>query len=912
MTDFRGISDTLQSGDEAPVKCDRCGTTTRIGSSCLTCLLQEGVADTGEASSETFERVLAEASVPDTQWRLGNYQILGEIGRGGMGVIYRARQRHSRRIVALKRVLSYHADSRETLERFRREAEAAASLDHPHILPIYEVGEAEGLPFFTMKYATGGSLQRAAAALRSDLRECVRLTAKVARAVAHAHAKGILHRDLKPGNILLDGNGEPMVSDFGLAKWMETECDLTRSLAIFGTPGFIAPEQADGPRGALTAAADIYSLGAILFELVAGRPPFLGEHALAVIRQAAELPAPKLRSVLQGADRDLETICAKCLEREPRLRYSSAGDLADDLERWLDGRSIAARPVSVVVQAWRGAKRNPRLAGSIAACVILAGIGIAGWRASSHYEAVVERAEVARRSVSLGPIEDLDELSDRSDLAAALLTTLESRLADAHDIALRPSPAPAGQHRGFLNAEEWKAFGAAAQTRLIVTGSVRERHGRYRIAVHVIESSSGAVVSTSLHDLESIPQIGPEIVRLVAQRLESADNAVQTAPRTGATLNAEARSYYERAREFFFRYNLSDLDRAIVSLRQAIELDAEYGHAYALLASACQLRSKLEPDVNWLEQAEHAASAALRIAPDLADTHRALGGIHKRRGRLKEALDANLTALELEPRSARTAAMLGNIYEVLGQPDVAVSWLERAMSWEARPIYADNLADALTSLGELEEAEKAFRTAAIFRPDLPVRHLGLIRIALIRGDFAAARAECQQARAEHPGNPQPLITAGLIEFFARNYPAAEQLYREASAFGRTGGLDVPSAVGVISALGFITSGTDPAAGRALLHEAIALDLENLAEAPENPHQLYSLAANRAALHEGDAALATLDRAIAAGWSDHHSLALDPRFDSIRNTPRFETQVRSLRENLEARAQRRRARQNSVR
>ena len=201
----------------------------------------------------------------DADWRIGNYQILEEIGRGGMGVIYRARQRHSRRIVALKRILSYQADSQETLARFRREAEAAASLDHPNILPIYEVSESEdGLPFFSMKFAPAEVCWMRPEHYATSRAGSWQLMAKVTRAVQYAHSQGILHRDLKPGNILLDGRGEPLVSDFGLAKWLDTTSDVTRTLTIFGTPGYIAPEQAKGPAKNLTPAADVYSLGAVL------------------------------------------------------------------------------------------------------------------------------------------------------------------------------------------------------------------------------------------------------------------------------------------------------------------------------------------------------------------------------------------------------------------------------------------------------------------------------------------------------------------------------------------------------------------------------------------------------------------------------------------------------------------------
>src|SRR6478672_3370765 len=433
-----------------PIACPQCGSGSRVKRGlCLSCLLPQGlpeetpteITQNGEChGAETLEEVLGEIKVRDADWRLGNYQILEEIGRGGMGVIYRARQRHSRRIVALKRILAYHADSQETLERFRREAEAAAHLDHPNILPIYEVGQGEDeLPFFSMKFAAGGNLVEAAETLLGEPRRAVALMAKVGRAVQYAHNRGILHRDLKPANILLDGNGEPIVGDFGLATWLDTVSDLTHSLTIFGTPGYIAPEQANPAMtktAKLTPAADVYSLGAILFDLLTGRPPFLGEHALAVIQQAAEKPAPKLRSLVPTLDKDLETICAKCLERDPQARYRSAGDLAIDLERWLEGRPIIARRVSPAVRTWRWLKRNPKLAtATVTACCFAAAAAILF---VSYYrpppQSGLDSRVPSEKSIAVLPFENLSRDPDNAYFAEGIQDEILTRLAKIADL----------------------------------------------------------------------------------------------------------------------------------------------------------------------------------------------------------------------------------------------------------------------------------------------------------------------------------------------------------------------------------------------------------------------------------------------------------------------------------------------
>jgi serine/threonine protein kinase/tetratricopeptide (TPR) repeat protein len=891
-----GLSDSIASVIADPAQCPHCDSSSHVaGGLCVGCLLQAGLDSDDQCEAEALASAFAEVSLPDKNWRLGNYEILEEIGRGGMGVIYRARQRHSRRIVAVKRVLSYHSDSRETLARFRREAQAAASLDHPNILPIYEVSESEdGLPFFSMKFAPGGNLQEVGPALKNDPRQCVALVAKVARAVQYAHAKGILHRDLKPGNILLDGRGEPLVSDFGLAKWLDTTSDLTRTLTIFGTPGYIAPEQASGAAAQLKPAADVYSLGAVLFDLLAGRPPFLGTHALSVIRQASDSPAPKLRTLSKIADRDLETICAHCLEREPSARYPSAHDLAADLERWLEGRSIIARPVLPPVRVWRWSRRNPKLAASLAAVIALGGAGLMATVLNSRLSTTLRNAELSQRSVVVTSFEDLDELSVTSSSASTVTDAFEHGLTQIKGI--RASRAGITFEDAW-STRDWKRIGDTSGSRMVLSGSVRQREGGQRITVQLIEAATGQVISTWLRDVASpaditsasIPRIanflGVDQTRLSADDLFASNGNVNA---TGDSANPTARSYYERGREFLFRYNLLDQLRAIESFRKAIELDPEYGQAHAMLATACELRATTDPDPRWPDEAEKAAAAALKIAPLLPEAHRASAASFQRRAHRRAAIDGYLTAYELDPSSARAASILGHSYDALGRPDLAIAWYEKATRRETRPLYADNIASAWLSLGDYNKAEQAYRTASVFRPDLPVGDLGLSAVALLRGDYAGAWQQCEAARTKHKNHPQPLIMAAVIKFFSRDFLEAETLYRQALQLNRAGGVEFLGSVRFLSAIGFIqmVSPLNANDGEALLKEARALDEKEVSLAPESPERLYSLAATCAALDDTETALVNLNKAVAAGWIDRRSMKLDPRFDSIRSTQAF--------------------------
>src|SRR5438046_7578654 len=310
-----------------------------------------------------------------------DYELLKEIGRGGQGVVYRARQKSLNRTVALKVIGGGHWDREAHLRRFRLEAEAAASLNHPFIVPIHEIRERDGCCYFSMNLIEGGQLDEAVKRQVISIRRAVELIAKLARTVHYEHENGILHRDIKPGNVLLDKEGEPHLTDFGLARLVETEGTVTRTTEMLGTPSYMAPEQACGNNAELTGAADMYGLGAVLYQLLTGAPPFVGRSTYETVRLLLETDPRQPRLLNPKVARDLSTICLKCLEKDPHRRYSSALALAEDLEHWLKDEPIRAKPSGFFTQGRKWIRRNPSTAVLVTLLVLLAaGLSATLWR----------------------------------------------------------------------------------------------------------------------------------------------------------------------------------------------------------------------------------------------------------------------------------------------------------------------------------------------------------------------------------------------------------------------------------------------------------------------------------------------------------------------------------------------------
>ena len=747
--------------------CETCGANLDLEAPsgfCPSCLL-----------STALEIDISESPHPGAHFN--DFEILEEIARGGMGIVYRARQRVPARIVALKMILPSHIDSAEAVARFRAEAEAAASLDHEHILPIYGVGEKDGAPFYSMKLAEGGNLSARIRALTEAPRKCAALVAALARAVEHAHEHGILHRDLKPGNVLFDGVGKAFVSDFGLAKWLEREADLTQTLAILGTPYYMAPEQAAGSHS-LTAATDVYSLGAILFHLLAGRPPFEGANAIEVLRNSAERPAPRPRALNNKVPADLETICLKCLEKNSAVRYSSAGALADDLDRYLARRPIHARPASAWMHAWRWARRNPAIAALSAALLALL---------LSLFFVLQPTPKIADlgKSIAVLPFENLSDDQTNASFANAIQDDVLTNLAKVADLKVI-SRASVMQYRD--KAKNTREIGEALKVAHLLEGSVQKIGGRVRVNVQLIDTRSDAHIWAEQfdRDLADVFALQSELAEKIVSRLTATLSPREKASiETTPTRDLEAYNLYLRARELMFnaasaRDPKAEAAKAIELLDQAVARDPSFALAYSLLG-------RVHVDLYYdsgrqaaphLEQARACVENALRLAPDSGEAHFAnafylFHGVDDQR----RALEEFAVATRELPNNADALSWMGILERRMGHWPEALRDLRKATELDphnGRPPI--DLIVCYEALRNYAEADLAIERALIAIPRLTNRFRARkAEIALLKGDTQACRAILESIPSDYEPNGTIPYLRSRMSLWNREYAEAARV-----------------------------------------------------------------------------------------------------------------------------------------
>jgi tetratricopeptide (TPR) repeat protein/predicted Ser/Thr protein kinase len=678
----------------------------------------------------------------------GDYELLEEIGRGGQGVVFRARQKSLNRTVALKVIGLGQWATKAHLKRFRREAEAAASLDHPCIVPIYEVGEGDGSCYFSMKFVEGGQLDEVVRREPMAARRAAELIAKVARTVHYAHEHHILHRDIKPGNILIDQQGEPHLTDFGLARLLETESTVTRTLEVLGTPSYMAPEQAAGNNPAtagLTSATDVYGLGAVLYQLLTGHPPFAGGTTYETIKLLLETEPRQPRLWNPKVDRDLSTICLKCLEKDPKRRYSSALALAEDLERWLKHEPIRARHTGVFTRGKKWLRRNP----TAAALITVVAVALAGvlWELSN-----VQEQRVLVRRANLSEQERARLEAEQTNNPAAYEAYLRGRaFAFAAGSQLVESD-PDGAIRSFQEAVKLDPSFALAWAYLSCVQS--ERYW-----VEALDASP-ARLAAAKDALDHALALGPDLpethlalgyYRYYGRRdftgaLEEFRRAEQTLPNDFDITFAIAT----------IQRRLGHWEEAIAQFRRAIQLNARNVHAYNQLALTYAALRRFP---------EALATADRVLAWDPAEGF-ALGmkaSVFWARGDL-EAVEPLLANPGFPPRVRGMQALLQRRYadaiqsfsgaiavDARGRPGrklkllLALSQQRSGDSAAARATYQKAAQDFQRELGEVVPGSPAEAGA---HAALGIAHAGL-------GDAASAVAEGQTAMAMYPTSKDP-------------------------------------------------------------------------------------------------------------------------------------------------------------
>src|SRR5438046_2904429 len=545
---------------------------------CSVCLFRTGLALLDDKDDKAFEPTVARM-LKD----FGDYELLEEIGRGGQGVVYRARQKSLNRIVALKVIGLAHWATEAHVKRFRLEAEAAARLDHPCIVPIYEIGERDGSCYFRLGLVEGGQLDAVAKREPMPIRHAAELIAKLARTVHYAHEHGILHRDIKPGNILLDAKGEPHLTDFGLARLVETESNVTRTLEVLGTPSYMAPEQAVGNNAAIGSVTDVYGLGAVLYQLLTGQPPFAGGTTYETIKLLLDTEPRQPRLLNPKIDRDLSTICLKCLEKDPKRRYSSALALAEDLEHWLKHEPIQARRTGIVARSRKWVRRNPSIAVMAAMLLALAvPLGMMIWN-----------SEFPRQPVTTGiavlPFENLSEKKENTSFADGVQDDILTKLAKIADLKVISRTSVMG-YRGRQNIRQ---IGEELRVSHVLEGSVRRVGARLHMNTQLIDTRTDTHIWAEQYDrdLNDLFAIQSEIAQKVAQQLHDKISPAEKAPSgPRPTGDLVAFDLYSRANDIFlgtaFGGEIADLVQVIDLLNQAVARDPSFFDAYCQLASS--------------------------------------------------------------------------------------------------------------------------------------------------------------------------------------------------------------------------------------------------------------------------------------------------------------------------------------
>jgi serine/threonine protein kinase/Tfp pilus assembly protein PilF len=811
--------------------------------------------------------------------QLGDYELLEEIGRGGQGVVYRARQKSLNRTVALKVISLGQWSSSPHLRRFRRDAEAAASLEHPQIVPIYQIGERDGSCYFSMKFVEGGQLDEVLKREPMSMRRAAELLVKIARTVQFAHEHGILHRDIKPGNILLDREGEPHLTDFGLARLVEQESTITHSSDVLGTPSYMSPEQAAGHTKELTAAADVYSLGAVFYQMLTGEPPFAGGTTYETIRMVLESEPRNPRVRNPKLDRELSTICLKCLEKDPQRRYPAAAGLAEDLEHWLRHEPIRAKPSGFFTHGRKWVRRNPSTTVLITLLVALAvSLIVTVWNRKLPV--------VIPKSIAVLPFENLSEDGNNAYFAEGIQEEILTRLASIADLKVISHTSTQHYKNKARNLGEIaKQLGVAN----ILEGSVQKAADQVRVNVQLINAQTDSHLWADTYDrkLTDILGVESEIAKRIAESLQAKltgreEQALAAKP----TNNPEAYDAYLRGMVFetrgYSRVSSDLLTKATGFYEQAVQLDSNFALAWARLSRVDAFLDFDHGDPARRDAAKHALENAQKLAQDSPETLLALGYYQ-----LWVLYDYGVAKTTFErvtkmlPGRSEVLIALGRVTLREGHWDEAIAYCEQALGLD--PHNVELLNSAARNYGRLRQfqvALKLYDRALDIEPNDPDLMAAKATIYQAQGNLQEAASLLTQITAQTRNGDSVLIKFDQLRL-ERNYGEAFRLLQArlasgiGSAFGKAH-MQVAIALTQCLAGDMIGAKAAAEAARKTL-EALCRDQPNKALFAASLSQAYALMGQKdLALREAERAItlhARIEKDRAAGPGFEENLAL---------------------------------------
>jgi non-specific serine/threonine protein kinase len=804
---------------------------------------------------------------------VSHYKITEKLGEGGMGVVYKAEDTRLHRPVALKFLPPRSLATEEEKQRFVREAESAASLDHPNICTVYEIDEVDGKQFIAMGFVEGQSLYEMLKSGPMKMEQAIDVATQVAQGLSAAHKKGIVHRDIKSSNIVVTPEGQAKIMDFGLAK-RSGMTQLTIAGSTVGTVPYMSPEQARG--GDIDHRTDIWSFGVLLYEMLAGRLPFRSDYNEALIYSILNEDPPLLSSVRAEVPANIQGVVAKALQKDLTLRYQQMDELIADL-RGSTGKTTVRRIVL--------SKRSKVIV--MAAPILLAAL------AASYYLLPLKTEGSDRKSIAVLPLKNLSDSKEDEYFSDGITEDIITQLAKIPGMKVI-SRMSVMQYKGVN--KNVKEIGKDLGVATLLAGSVRRSGNQIRIATELIDAGTDEQIWANTYDREftQIFTIQSEIAQSIAAQLKATlSPTVKEEIEKKPTENLEAYSYLLKGREYYVSRNV---EQAITLFKKALELDSTYAVAYAWLSHGYSQRTtRFGYPVMWLDSARYAAEKAISFDKNLPEGYAALGRLYLSEGSIAKALEATRKSIELNPNLSRTYGLsaYGHFFE--GRLDQAFPLFVKGVSYapaEMNPLA--NKAQAYFALGMYDKCEELLQKALQSQPNFPDASYGLSLLRLLQG---RPKESLDVSRRVHEAVPDfvPLLNMmAMISLYDGSYAEAEKLYQQLAAKGSY----VPGSfpLGVVSvdydaALGLIALKTGKSAeAKRLFDRSFEMNRKAIESGNELYHYRYNIAAVLAIRKNNDEAVRWFQKAIDAGWRLYRFAQIDPFFETLRTDERFRQMI----------------------